>query len=37
LAIKNITGKGHVVVPPDRPPLHSRIGTLLLRSPCLDT
>jgi hypothetical protein len=24
------------VVPPDRPPLHSRIGSHLLRSPCLD-
>jgi hypothetical protein len=27
LAIKNVTGKGYVVVPPDRPPLHSRIGS----------
>jgi hypothetical protein len=27
LAIKNVTGKGHVVVPPDRPPLHSRVGS----------
>jgi hypothetical protein len=27
LAIKNVTGKGYVVVPPDRPPLHSRVGS----------
>ncbi len=27
LAVKNVTGKGYVVVPPDRPPLHSRIGS----------
>ena len=27
LAIKNITGKGYVVVPPDRLPLHSPIGS----------
>jgi hypothetical protein len=26
LAIKNVTGKGNVVVPPDRPPIHSRAG-----------
>jgi hypothetical protein len=26
LTIKNVTGQGYVVVPQDRPPLHSRIG-----------